>query len=95
MHCLAHGWQLVDALATGAVGSNGIEFGYVLRKSAGSCDAGRFLADRQAWVAATSAARADADELTARVAALESSTSWRVTAPLRSLSARLRQLRTP
>ena len=95
MHCLAHGWQLVDALATGAVGSNGIEFGYVLRKSAGSCDAGRFLADRQAWVAATSAARADADELTARVAALESSTSWRVTAPLRSLSGRLRQLRTP
>jgi len=95
MHCLAHGWQLVDALATGAVGSNGIEFGYVLRKSAGSCDAGRFLADRQAWVAATSAARADADELTARVAALESSTSWRVTAPLRRLSGRLRQLRTP
>ena len=95
MHCLAHGWQLVDALATGAVGSNGIEFGYVLRKSAGDCDAGRFLADRQAWVAATSAARADADELTARVAALESSTSWRVTAPLRRLSGRLRQLRTP
>ena len=95
MHCLAHGWQLVDALATGAVGSNGIEFGYVLRKSAGSCDAGRFLADRQAWVAATSAARAEPDELAARVAALESSTSWRVTAPLRRLSGRLRQLRTP
>jgi SAM-dependent methyltransferase len=94
MRCMAHGWQLVDALATGAVGSNGIEFGYVLRKTAGHCDARRFLADRQAWIAAIPARRADADELAARVVALESSTSWRVTAPLRSLSARLRQLRT-
>jgi SAM-dependent methyltransferase len=95
MRCMAHRWQLVDALKTGAFGSNGIEFGYVLRKTAGDCDAGRFRADRRAWLAATPAWRADADELAARVAALESSTSWRVTAPLRRLSARLRQLRTP
>jgi SAM-dependent methyltransferase len=88
MRCMAHRWQLVDALATGAFGSNGIEFGYVLRKTAGDCDAGRFRADRRAWLAATPAWRADADELAARVAALESSTSWRVTAPFR-------QLRTP
>jgi hypothetical protein len=66
----------------------------VLRK-AGSRDASRFLADRRACLAATATSRADADELAARVAALESSTSWHITAPLRRLSARLRQLRTP
>ena len=95
MQCMAHCWQLVDALATGAPGSNGIEFGYVLRKATSACDAGRFLADRLAWLTAISAPRADGDDLAARVAALESSTSWRITAPLRRLSTRLRQLRTP
>ena len=94
MRVMGHGWQLVDALATGAPGSNGIEFGFVLRKDSG-CDADRFLADRAAWREAARTTRHDADELAARVAALESSTSWRITAPLRRLSDRLRQLRAP
>jgi hypothetical protein len=95
LRCMGHGWQLVDALSTGAAGSNGIEFGYVLRKTAGTTDVGRFRADRRAWLDATGASRADADQLAARVAALESSTSWRVTAPLRQLSDWLRQRRAP
>src|SRR5262249_36227440 len=95
MRCMGHGWLLVDALSTGAAGSNGIEFGYVLRKTVDTVDPGRFQADRQAWLDATGASRAGAEQLAARVGALESSTSWRVTATLRRLSDRLRQLRAP
>src|SRR5262249_47356628 len=84
---MAQGWQFLDGLPTGAPGSNGIEFGFVLRKEP-LCEGAeaRFRADRQAWLDDSASLQARVDELTARVAAMEGSTSWRVTAPLRWLT---------
>jgi SAM-dependent methyltransferase len=95
MSAMGHGWLFVEDLATGGPGSNGIEFGFVLRKVDGCGDVERFVADRQAWRDATDGNRPDVERLEARVAALESSTSWRITAPLRRVSGWLRQRRAP
>jgi SAM-dependent methyltransferase len=93
---LGHRWRFVDGLRTGAPGSVGIEFGAVLRKDAASDDdAAARLEEDWRWYDGA-AARADdgrADALAARLAAIEASTSWRWTAPMRAVSARARGLR--
>jgi SAM-dependent methyltransferase len=96
MQHLGHTWQFVDGLRTGDRGSNGIEFGFVLRKvPPDAATAARFDADRRAWAEAAAASRAEVEELATRLAAVEASTSWRVTAPLRHVSAWVRQARRP
>jgi SAM-dependent methyltransferase len=95
---LGQHWSFVDGVRTGEPGSVGIEFGFVLRKDpptlASPVAAARFETDWRDWFDATEArAAADPDEvrrLKERIATLETSTSWRVTAPLRSVSSRLR-----
>jgi SAM-dependent methyltransferase len=105
---MAQAWLLVDALHAGDPASVGIEFGFVLRKltpeSAGASLAERLVDDWHRLVAASpgssggeevTALREQVRHLSERIAALESSTSWRLTAPLRRLSKRLRHARTP
>ncbi len=100
---LRHRWRFVDGLRTGRPGSVGIEFGIVLRKDRPDTDADgevaarRLESDWRAWfdaeLAVQGAQQAAVADLKARISALEASTSWRSTAPLRALSTQLRRLR--
>ena len=99
---LGQGWLLVDGVHTGDSASVGIEFGLVLRKAGAGAELGelalRFRDDWRCWTAATTPPPAEdtaalarrADELGGRIEALEASTSWRITAPLRWVAAHLR-----
>jgi hypothetical protein len=95
MNALGHRWRFVDGLRTGAPGSVGIEFGFVLAKSeAGGEGTSRFLADWRAWfdVAPVEVRPCrETTELEARLRALENSTSWRLTGPLRGIASRFRR----
>ena len=95
IEALGHRWRFVDGVRTGAPGSVGIEFGFVLLR-AGAADDGaeRFVSDWRAWFdnAPTEPPPSpDTSDLEARVRALEGSTSWRLTAPLRGIAAKLRR----
>jgi SAM-dependent methyltransferase len=95
MDALGHRWRFVDGLRTGAPGSVGIEFGFVLAKSgAGGEGARRFLADWRAWfdVAPVEARPCrETTDVEARLRAVEKSTSWRLTGPLRGIASRFRR----
>jgi SAM-dependent methyltransferase len=88
-----HRWRFVDGLRTGAPGSVGIEFGFVLgRAEADGEGAERFLADWRAWFdVAPVGARAEVGDLEGRLRALENSRSWRLTGPLRGIASRFRR----
>jgi SAM-dependent methyltransferase len=107
IEAMGQAWQLVDGVRTGDASSVRIEFGFVLRKVdralAGSQLAERFMDDWNRWCNAATASRSTdvwslhtrIDALQSQIRAMQASTSWRITAPLRRVSSWIRQLRAP